>query len=389
MKSIFTALIFINILCIITLAIINLTLRRNPYLIKSRIGFFLLCLCFISMRMFLPFNFPFTYIYSIYEILPPIYLFLYNTTVTINDCTLNLFGLFNIIWAAGSAICLFRLCYKYISAKRNINNLDKYDNHLIYPIIDKILSNYKRPINFSIVYTEKVMSPFIFGIFRPYIVLPKTPTDNEDIYYILSHEIAHYYHGDLLIKLIIEVVHAVYWWNPLFYPIKAQLSTLLEINADAKVTGRLNKIETFSYMQCLLKTAKFREKFKENNFAPSFNKNSTSAISKRIHILLDNFKISKLHNCINMLTIMFLLIITLIMPNFFTITSIAGEGPGHVYDPEVGYFEIRKDNAFYVELEDGTYDLYVDQYFMINLPSTELIETKIPIYSSLAEVPIK
>lgn len=390
MQRIFTTLIFTIPLCIIALTVINLTLTKNPHLIKTRISFFLFCLGFISIKMFLPLNFPFTYGIDIYEILPPIYLFLYNTSITISGFTLNLFKLFDVIWAVGAVICLCKLCYRYAAMKKYVHSLDKYENLQIYPIVNKILDSYKRPVHFSIVSTEKAASPFVFGILKPYIVLPKSPADNEDLYYILSHEIAHYYHGDLLIKLIIEVIHAICWWNPLFYPIKKQLSALLEINADVKATDKLDEAETISYMQCLLKAAKFRETHTKSTLESSFNISSMSAISKRVNVISNNYKISKLRRSLNIFTATLLLVITLIIPNFFTIISVAGDEPGRVYNPEEnGCFQIRKDNAFYIELEDGTYDLYVDRYFIMNLPSTKLIETKIPIYSSLEEVTVK
>lgn len=41
----------------------------------------------------------------------------------------------------------------------------------------------------------------IFGIRKPYILIPDLNFSKKEWYYILRHEIAHFYHGDLLIKL--------------------------------------------------------------------------------------------------------------------------------------------------------------------------------------------
>ncbi|WP_092472491.1 M56 family metallopeptidase [Desulfotruncus arcticus] len=43
---------------------------------------------------------------------------------------------------------------------------------------------------------------------------PKIELSEEEWYYILSHEVAHYYHGDLWIKIVTEFLHIIYWWNP-------------------------------------------------------------------------------------------------------------------------------------------------------------------------------
>lgn len=382
MKDIFTTLIFVMFLSVLALGIINISFKINPNFIKTHIHLVLLTLVLISIRMFLPFDFPFVRTIDIYTILPDIYMFLYNPVITVKHLSLSPFDLFNIVWVIGSVICLLKTFYRYISTLNAIHKLNQVSDSRIYQIIDNILKYYKKPIHFSVVSSEAITSPMIFGIFKPYIVLPQTPISDEDLYYILSHEIAHYYNYDLFIKLAMEVMHAIYWWNPLFYLIKKRLSKLLEINIDIKVTKRFNECQMLSYLICLLKIARSREKQKDNGFITSFNSDTTTAISKRIHIILDNFHTNRKYSFLNIITITFLLTITLIMPNFFTIVSI-GEIPAYI---EENYFEINKDNSFYIQLEDGTYDLYIEQNFTINMTSTDSIDEPIPVYSSIEEV---
>lgn len=381
MRYIFTTLIFIMVLCIITLMIISLILKINPYLIKTRISLILICLGLISIRMFLPFDFPFVHPIEIHNILPDIFLFLYNPLITIRHYDLSLFDLFNVLWAVGSAIFIIRACFRYILTGRAIHNLSRPAHKRIYQIIDRILESYKRPISFSVVLMDEITSPMVFGIFKPYIVLPQGIVNDDELYYILSHEIAHYYHGDLLIKLTLEAMQAIYWWNPLFYFIRVEINKLLEINTDIEVTKLFDERKTISYLQCLLKAAKFREKQKDSRFISAFNGYSTTSIAKRVHIILDNFHTGKRHNFVNHLTVTFLLILTLVMPNLFTIVSVA-EKPEFIQE---SYFEINPKNSFCIQMENGTFDLYVEYAFIINLSSIDFIDEPIPVYSSLKE----
>ena len=88
-------------------------------------------------------------------------------------------------------------------------------------------------INFRIVMSETIVSPCIFGIFRPYIVLPKgMDIDDQNLYFIIKHELVHYYNGDLFLKFVLSFLKIVYWWNPLIYLLYNQLVRLLEINTD-------------------------------------------------------------------------------------------------------------------------------------------------------------
>ena len=96
--------------------------------------------------------------------------------------------------------------------------------------------------------------------------MPSIVLDDEALYYILEHEIAHYYHGDLLFKFLMEAGKAVWWWNPLLYFVKSQISVLMEINADTKVTEKLDDYGKISYLQCLLKMAKFQGKGRKKEF---------------------------------------------------------------------------------------------------------------------------
>ncbi|MDE6053078.1 MAG: hypothetical protein K2G55_04815, partial [Lachnospiraceae bacterium] len=69
------------------------------------------------------------------------------------------------------------------------------------------------------------------------IVLPKTfEIDSRNLYFIISHEIAHYYNGDLMLKFVLSLLRAVYWWNPFIKLLQNQLIRLLEINIDKTVT---------------------------------------------------------------------------------------------------------------------------------------------------------
>jgi hypothetical protein len=62
-----------------------------------------------------------------------------------------------------------------------------------------------------------------------------------------------------------------------------------------------------------------------------------------------------------------------------------GLGIPYEEDCEGYIFEINKDNSFFIQLEDGTFDLYVDQQFIVNITHTSFCEERIPVYLSLEE----
>ena len=77
--------------------------------------------------------------------------------------------------------------------------------------------------------------PCVFGVFRPYIVVPDRNYSSKEIYYILKHEMLHFYRGDMAIRILCEILKSVYWWNPLIYVLANLVVDMQEINVDLKL----------------------------------------------------------------------------------------------------------------------------------------------------------
>jgi TonB family protein len=58
-----------------------------------------------------------------------------------------------------------------------------------------------------------------FGLFRPRVLLPahSSQWNEEQVFIVLSHELAHIHRRDWIVQIGAEVVRAVYWFNPLFW----------------------------------------------------------------------------------------------------------------------------------------------------------------------------
>lgn len=63
-----------------------------------------------------------------------------------------------------------------------------------------------------------IRTPFVCGLFRPHIFLPKTPTVGaQEREMILRHEMMHLRRLDVLWRLLWEAALCVYWFQPLFW----------------------------------------------------------------------------------------------------------------------------------------------------------------------------
>ena len=137
---------------------------------------------------------------------------------------------------------------------------------------------------------ENVASPFMTGIFRPTLILPKTELSEEQLHNILRHEMTHFKRHDILYKWFAELVKCVHWFNPASWYVSKQIASECEISCDMSVTKNMTDSEEMSYVSTilsLLPTGKSKQlplttqmasskKFLKRRFVMIKNKKTTS-----------------------------------------------------------------------------------------------------------------
>ena len=99
---------------------------------------------------------------------------------------------------------------------------------------------------------ENVASPFITGIFRPMLILPKTELSEEQLHNILRHEMTHFKRHDILYKWFAEFVKCIHWFNPISWYVSKQIASECEISCDMSVTKNMSDSEEMSYVSTIL-----------------------------------------------------------------------------------------------------------------------------------------
>ena len=99
---------------------------------------------------------------------------------------------------------------------------------------------------------ENVASPFMTGVFRPTLILPKTELSSKQLHNILRHEMTHFKRHDILYKWFAEFAACVHWFNPISWYISKQIATECEISCDMSVTKNMSDSEKMSYVSTIL-----------------------------------------------------------------------------------------------------------------------------------------
>ncbi len=103
------------------------------------------------------------------------------------------------------------------------------------------------------------VSPLLWGLWRPQLVLPEALWSNLDWAQrgaLLAHELAHFRRGDHWIRLLETVVTGLFWWHPVVWWARHELREAEELCCDAWVLWALPAASK-PYAHALLTTVDF------------------------------------------------------------------------------------------------------------------------------------
>lgn len=101
---------------------------------------------------------------------------------------------------------------------------------------------------------DDIPSPFLMGIIRPRIYLPRRMSEDA-IPYVVAHEAAHKKRRDYLTKWIASLFLIVYWFNPLMWISYVLLSRDMEFACDEQVIRMMGAEHKQNYSNALLSCA--------------------------------------------------------------------------------------------------------------------------------------
>ena len=107
-----------------------------------------------------------------------------------------------------------------------------------------------------------VGSPVMIGLFNPCIFFPTVELAQDEICFILKHELVHYKRKDLLYKYLVLAATAIHWFNPIVYIIARTINILCEMSCDAAVVQSTDMDTRQSYSETIIGVVKYHSKLK-------------------------------------------------------------------------------------------------------------------------------
>ncbi len=179
----------------------------------------------------------------------------YQTASPLSAATFDWKTLAFDVWAAGATVIVLVFCIGAVNIRRRIRHARLQTPGCLREVFEECRAQLgiKRRVGLRVQFAFGM--PVMMGALRPCLVLPENvlTLDKKTLRHIMLHELSHLKRGDLLLISGLNLLSAVYWFNPLtwlcFKLIRDDIETACDHSVFAAVgqSSRLDYIDTILY----------------------------------------------------------------------------------------------------------------------------------------------
>ncbi|WP_027400496.1 M56 family metallopeptidase [Anaerovorax odorimutans] len=339
--------------------------RNTGFIINFSIMPLLLLMALCFFRLFCFFEIPLTVVINSESIFPSIISRITTPIFSILNNDISIIKIIVSIWIIGSFYCIKNYILNSIRLNKSTQAIQETQNPQILSTMNKILADSGENFNVKLIQSNTIKIPMVTGFFNPTIYLPDIIFTDTELKNILLHEWTHFLHKDAFIKLFMNLIVTIFWWNPFVHILRANLNHILEIRCDLRVTAGMNEKERIKYLKSIKKIIEYKLSFKDNisyskvaTASVLVSTNSMKKIEQRFLLVLNSHQRKK-YSIITffiyiLLILSFLFSYMFVVQPIYNSTSRAGYEESFSITPQTSYLKINK---------DGTYALYVENKY--------------------------
>lgn len=164
----------------------------------------------------------------------------------------SLWALF--VWAAGFAVYMSWCFICRLQVKRRIISKAVQAPERALRLFDECREtlHVRRPVTLCV--QNVIAMPAVIGLLKPVLILPESALKLSDtsIRYIFLHELMHYKKGDLLLIKLMNLLNAVYWFQPLVWLCFSKVRADMETLCDLRVLNLMDENNQSGYLHTVL-----------------------------------------------------------------------------------------------------------------------------------------
>lgn len=290
--SIIAASIFLSILC--------LWRQQSNFKKLSDVRFAGIAYLFCILRLLFPIDFSFTKGIRCEGIFSDIWIFLFTKKLLLFQTHHSIADIIAYVVVAVAIIKLFHFLLLYMLEVKKLKQLPVLTSAQKDRVLRQIAASHgKSYADCTVCCSGMVHMPFTAGILKSRIILPAVKFSDQELYFILLHEMTHIRKYDLVKKFLLQILFCVLWWVPSHSTAVRDLEQIIEIRCDKAVTKRMSARDTASYMStilhCLGRISHDKEKHSALAFALTENQ---KAIKERFLLMASENSKKRIHPAI-------------------------------------------------------------------------------------------
>lgn len=149
----------------------------------------------------------------------------------------NSYDIAFVIWLLAAVGYLLTYFCRYRLFRRSIARLSRFADEHTREIAEQTAEALGMTASVRVVIMSEISSPMMTGLLSPLVMLPDRQFSEDDLRLILKHELTHFKHRDLWLRLVFTVCRAVHWFNPIMPFISRSLDEECEHYCDYSVVS--------------------------------------------------------------------------------------------------------------------------------------------------------
>lgn len=168
--------------------------------------------------------------------------------------TISLYAILPIVWFAGVLLALLISLYRYFKfsllLRKNSTLVPASTTKMLWQRYD---CEAKQAIELRV--TTVFETPLSLGLVRPCVYVPANMIKSKTLPYALRHECMHIGRRHIALKLLMQAVCVLQWFNPVAWLMQSHVTKACEYACDELVTAKMNEIQRHAYGNVLLACA--------------------------------------------------------------------------------------------------------------------------------------
>lgn len=159
-------------------------------------------------------------------------------------------------------------------------------------LLNELRKEYQIRPSVRLCVSQQLTTPILIGFLRYVIILPDYSLNENQLQFVLRHELIHLKRWDNRWKVGIAILKCIHWFNPVVYLLQREFDNLCELSCDETVVKRLDIQQRKQYGLLLLDFIQFNKKIISGWSNFSLN-NKRKFLEKRLRCIVKGSSISK------------------------------------------------------------------------------------------------